>query len=106
MKPSPTPHCAHTPGPWRYDNDALLPDEWYMDGPVTAGGRFIAAAITSPETEGPGLPEAKANARLIAAAPDLLAALEGLLAITNSYAPEAKVAQIAIAKTRSEPQWP
>ena len=59
----------HTPGPWTFDNeiefictDASLHGEWYGDWAV-ARVNIIRA-------------EAKANARLIAAAPDLLEALE------------------------------
>lgn len=91
-KLSPTPNSAvHTPGPWEVRKS--LADQTYTH--IAAKGNSSVACTKS-----------EADARLIATAPDLLAALEGLLAITNSYAPEAKAAQIAIAKTRSEPQWP
>jgi hypothetical protein len=54
---------THTPGPWQFDTDSDTID--------SADGRQLAGVF------GPKL-EAHANARLIAAAPELLAALEGL----------------------------
>ena len=57
---NPAPH-QHTPGPWTVDNQ-------YIHGPD--GIRFLAVA-----GDGAG----QANARLIAAAPDLYAALENII---------------------------
>jgi hypothetical protein len=61
---------AHTPGPW-------IAREWECHAPTTVGveidGRFAPIA-TAKSVEGYySKPEALANARLIAAAPDLLA---------------------------------
>ena len=77
----------HTPGPWTVDNQ-------YIHGPD--GIRFLAVA-----GDGAG----QANAWLIASAPDLLAALDGLFATdsirqTTSSASAAAVvaARAAIAK--------
>ena len=53
--------AAHTPGPWKVDNQ-------YIHGPD--GIRFLAVA-----GDGAG----QANARLIAAAPELIEALEAAL---------------------------
>jgi hypothetical protein len=53
-------HNEHTPGPWHYDGQA------YIFGPKTEMIAMIRGT-------GEGLPE-DANARLLAAAPDLLAA--------------------------------
>jgi hypothetical protein len=72
-------NTQHTPGPWQ-------PFTRY----VTANGRFIAKAFEANDTrERPGFAagqepqqsqaQAEADARLIAAAPELLAALENLL---------------------------
>ena len=61
--------AAHTPGPW-IRGDRLLD--------VCAGASVVATvacASSHPATE----EQAHANARLIAAAPDLLAALEGII---------------------------
>lgn len=65
---------AHTPGPWRVDPD-------YSADIQTADGRLEIAAIMSDYTTDNAPPEAKAaaNARLIAAAPELLDALAALL---------------------------
>lgn len=67
----------HTPGPWEKSKK--------RDGTrvVLSSGRVIRAKVHGPLTVGsPGYDEAEANARLIAAAPDLLeaakAALRGL----------------------------
>lgn len=71
----------HTPGPWTEDNED--PRELARDfGGITIvasnggdGATFTAIAVGSG-------PEAVANARLIAAAPDLLAALEAIANMT------------------------
>jgi len=60
---------AHTPGPWGLDGNLI-------EGPD--GERVACITAYSRRT-----PKQKANARLIAAAPDLLAALRGMLAIVN-----------------------
>ena len=91
----------HTPGPWTFDNeiefictDASLHGEWYGDWAV-ARVNIIRA-------------EAKANARLIAAAPDLLEALRELLAACKdaSFASDpfdaVPNARAAIAKATTE----
>ena len=60
----------HTPGPWKAVNQTtstLLK----QDSPQ---GRYLFSL-----KEYPGIPESEANARLISAAPDLLAALQNLL---------------------------
>lgn len=76
---------AHTPGPWN-----LLPEE--CDRPyvrvrgTVPGGRFKIANVLTPAYEGVHEREAKetrANARLIAAAPELLAALKLMLKGTD-----------------------
>lgn len=59
----------HTPGPWRHEPDNRT-------GAVWAGEEFLASVFPTPDgiwdglTEWPREPEMKANARLIAAAPD------------------------------------
>ena len=54
---------SHTPGPWKYSYEAIDP-EWAI---VTAQGGLVVANVNDNQT---------ANARLIAAAPDMLAALK------------------------------
>ena len=61
------PKTEHTPGPWKAQ------DESNYSAPIIEGdGRPVA------EVYGDGLEQRKANARLIAAAPDLLEALKTL----------------------------
>lgn len=69
----------HTPGPWfvRAQDTGFL-----IDSPKTKEqphGRVAAVAQYSYDWAGPMRAEALANARLIAAAPELLAALEVIL---------------------------
>ena len=75
----------YTPGPWRYREGALV------IFPNNAGGFCIC-----------NCPDAEANARLVAAAPDLLEALERIAEVCNGYDLEAgwacKHARAAIAK--------
>lgn len=62
---------SHTPGPWRYEHDQFTEEEgpvWVIED--VAGTNMILARIFD---EGP---VTEANASLIAAAPDLLAAAE------------------------------
>jgi hypothetical protein len=65
---------SRTPGPWRYREAGRI-------GYVVCGDIFVLAEIRFPEGEEHGQPIAggfgheEANARLMAAAPDLLAAL-------------------------------
>ena len=80
----------HTPGPWTVDNQ-------YIHGPD--GIRFLAVA-----GDGAG----QANARLIAAAPELIEALEAVLpdlehyVATHGPGPDKRlaIARAAIAKAR------
>lgn len=61
--------AAFTPGPWEY-----------LDiGEICAGDDFnVTIALMNDGTSSAGVYEVEANARLIAAAPDLLSALEKL----------------------------
>lgn len=73
---------GHTPGPWRLVDDAQGP---CMVMHPTADGVAIASLADAfhplkgfVQIGSPGAPERTANARLIAAAPDLLAACEAV----------------------------
>ena len=57
----------HTPGPWATDGG---------DTVVAMGNQIV---VTAPAPDGASREEMKANARLIAAAPELLEALKGML---------------------------
>lgn len=64
----------HTPGPWGWDAGIVPPDgpERYADIYADDGDTIVANFNAL-------IPEGEANARLIAAAPDLLARLKGVL---------------------------
>lgn len=66
--------AQHTPGPWRFHVRHSL-----HDGPVvdTLAGEFVAS--TADDDSGVGI----ADAKLIAAAPDMLAALEDLIKLAK-----------------------
>ena len=95
--------AKHTPGPWmmiKYPGDkcyTIRTREAYRaesgEGPI---GHIPIAEICTD-----GQPD-EANARLIAAAPELLAALENMSAVPDCYGPEATAAlrhaRAAIAK--------
>jgi hypothetical protein len=59
---------THTPGPWKQSCESIDPD-WHI---VTTQGGAVVANVFAPQS---------ANARLIAAAPDLLEALVNLYGI-------------------------
>lgn len=93
----------HTPGPWEVDeNDLMI---------FSAGGNGKRIADTMPHDED-DMPddEWRANAVLIAAAPELLAALEAMLAAGSAYGCDftqnnpriAMQARAAIAKAKGE----
>lgn len=77
----------HTPGPWASRN---YPP--WIDG----GGRCLARLANHTPALSPA--EIAANARLIAAAPDLLAALVGLLAESPNQTTAGDAARAAIAR--------
>ncbi|WP_425991304.1 hypothetical protein [Afipia sp. DC4300-2b1] len=102
------PLSDHIPGPWFFSQESVDP-EWYI---VTIKGGLVVANVNAHSRQ-------VANARLIAAAPDLLNALEACqrvladltggdktLSTINIYAQavEAELkARAAIAATRSAP---
>ena len=99
---------AHTPGPWEVGRGA----GWIVTRPHAVGRREAALAIgmtpaysliSAPTCKWFKDGEAEANARLIAAAPDLLAALEALADVPDVQGwPETDQARAAIAKAKGE----
>jgi len=94
---------AHTPAPWAVDGTLHSGD---LDV-ISADGRI--AMIDDSRATGWNEPTIKANARLIAAAPDLLAALQMVEAIwsrdqTANIDPESPLAKVraAIKKATGE----
>lgn len=72
-----TQNATHTPGPWKFKKGAKNDDKTRGTlGEIESGGGFYLAAIWADVEELE--PYAEANARLMAAAPDLLAALKML----------------------------
>ena len=77
----------HTPGPWeaaRLKRHARIYVDVSQEARERGGPRSIASVCCDKSQMHQG--EAEANARLIAAAPDLLAACEGCLAYLESKA--------------------
>lgn len=78
----------HTPGPWKAIPEVLFHDGQHIAGrmpKVIREGVFIASVSRhdGARIKRGRCPEAEANARLIAASPDLLAALERLLQVAS-----------------------
>ncbi|HEV8639415.1 MAG TPA: hypothetical protein VG370_34840 [Chloroflexota bacterium] len=76
--------AAHTPGPWHFEPDRF--DRIYGGEVIKAGEPGIQAfpvAVVCDFNRYDRDDERTANARLIAAAPDLLAALRALLAVDD-----------------------
>ena len=78
----------HTPGPWNYDRSGY---SLYVNS-----GRELVTALSM---DGKRLETSEANARLIAAAPDLLEALERYV---HHFGDPLKCARTAIAKATGE----
>lgn len=68
----------HTPGPWIITEQFLGDESGMVDKPATVGSLDNLTTVAE-VCGGIGWAEQNANARLIAAAPDLLTALKGLL---------------------------
>lgn len=75
---------AHTPGPWQYA-PILCRSENDRGWLVCVPDVRIADVWPMNDEDGNASPEAKANARLIAAAPDLLATLRKLIEAVDEH---------------------
>jgi hypothetical protein len=76
MKPTKEQKAEHTPGPWE------VRDRWYISRP----GKMALAEVKCGDVPFEATEIHEANARLIAAAPDLLEALkEALPYVQNAY---------------------
>lgn len=96
--------AAHTPGPWLMQ-PATKPNgvEKSWDCAITADGKVIAEAFqivgyTDGENKRYLQVDVTANAMLIAAAPDLAAALLGVLRVADRATQEFDAARAALAK--------
>lgn len=93
---------SHTPGPWvvLYTK---LGAAYGIEAPGDKGVRGAAGCVV--RWSGIGIPSSetgKANARLIAASPDLLAALKEVVAIADRKTDEFDRARAAIAKAEGK----
>lgn len=97
----PTDEPAHTPGPWRLKRDANR-EEYSVNVPPKDPGAvgYLQIASLNFGFDEPFESQQHANARLIAAAPDLLAALKKIVSDGDYTAPEGmkRIAQEAIDK--------
>jgi hypothetical protein len=74
--------ATHTPGPWKHYGGAVWSEHKSVSGKETRGTRTNHVCAVSPRLKMPDA-EREANARLIAAAPDLIRLLSAML---NRYA--------------------
>lgn len=95
---------AHTPGPWKALKATVRGEttEWFVTDDDDEGVAVIASCVTDKTGE-----PSEANARLIAAAPELLEALEGLCGLAElrpghlqDYKAAVAAARAAIAKAK------
>jgi hypothetical protein len=84
----------HTPEPWAYSYEST-DQEWAV---VTGFGGLVVANVND-VNDGD---RQQANARLIAAAPELLAALQAVLSVADRQTVEFDMARAAIAKATGE----
>jgi len=102
---------THTPGPWvaRNKRGKFVNHAWRVHdeakgicssvaAPIAADGHVIAFAVCSSKSYEIDLSELESNIRLIAAAPDLLAALIGVVRVADRATAEFDAARAAIAK--------
>ncbi len=93
--------AEHTPGPWHWNGIATI---WNTRGNVGEVERevIIAQVVTDyvNRTHVEPIPVIEANARLIAAAPELLAALEEVVRISDRKHNAWDAAHAAIAKAK------
>lgn len=83
----------HTPGPWSWEyGDAEC------SRPIALSAPKYDVILASEDFDGPRVYVSDADARLIAAAPELLAALQGVLNVADRKTDEFDAARAAIAK--------
>ena len=90
-----------TPGPWTVHKSRTTDDVG-----IIGGGGCLAECFSEIRRKNENaVREQEANAHLIAAAPDLYAALDGLLGLLDAgslYEPQAYAARAALAKARGQ----
>jgi len=98
-------HGNHTPGPWRKTTGFVADGEHRVIAQYTGSRESLLRWVT------PGSTEAEANGRLIAAAPDLLAACEAALqwavnGCDDESLPFIKMLRAAVAKATGRESSP
>src|SRR5690606_37089094 len=100
---------AYTPGPWFHDGNGNVwrrdPKDLYQNGGTVAGDKPLATIHKGWHHDGAEGYPVEANARLIAAAPELLRALQAMVSVTDKgLRPRAarNNARAAIAKATGE----
>lgn len=88
----------HTPGPWQH-SVKLSGSENHRGFRIWGADGWALADVQPADEDGT---EGEANARLIAAAPDLLEALKGVLRVADRKTDEFDAARAAIAKAEGE----
>jgi hypothetical protein len=101
----------HTPGPWRVHVEPGSGPSWSSDSVFVCGAGSWPEEQISRVNVQDGLGEREANARLIAASPDLLEALESIFALGSDgehsgdrHARCRDIARAAIAKATGSDQ--
>ena len=89
-------NTTHTPGPWEYAGTTVF--ALTTDKGRHAVNRFFAGVQSAGQEHEATVSECMSNARLIAAAPDLLSALQGVLRVADRKTDEFDAARAAIAK--------
>lgn len=97
---------GHTPGPWSISDSSWVTNHRDIDAPTHGALAVVVWRMEEEERS----PECEANAALIAAAPDLLEALEMIVTEADSYTARTgkpvynwlDSARAAIAKARGE----
>lgn len=73
--------ARHTPGPWRHREYRNKNGGIWIDCYAVKRGKLLGGTLAEAYADGCGDGDQEANARLIAAAPEMLAQLRGWLAI-------------------------
>lgn len=93
-------NAKHTPGPWVASHNSWETSTVYADGRVVA--ECLIDADVSEENQHELEPIKEANARLIAAAPELLEALQEVIAISDRKHDAWDKAKAAIARATGD----
>ena len=98
--------AKHTPGPWNVRDDGMSYVCPIIDAPSVGKGYYASIATVTQRDPHPqhgggiSMATAEANARLIAAAPDLLEALETLVSMVHMSPDLWQRARVAIARAK------